>query len=82
MTAVMLLGLLLGMRHASGAEHVIAAATTVSRQRSRWSATVIGSPRGAGHTATILLVGGLIILFDVAIPPRLRSPWSSSSRSC
>jgi high-affinity nickel-transport protein len=71
MTAVMLLGLLLGMRHATDADHVIAVATIVSRQRSRWSATLIGSLWGVGHTATILVVGGLIIVFEVVIPPRL-----------
>jgi high-affinity nickel-transport protein len=71
MTGVMLLGLLLGMRHATDADHVIAVATIVSRQRSRWGATLIGSLWGLGHTATILVVGGVIILFDVVIPPRV-----------
>ena len=71
MTAVMLLGFLLGIRHATDADHVIAIATIVSRQRSRWSAALIGSLWGVGHTVTIVVVGGLIILFDLVIPPRL-----------
>jgi ABC-type nickel/cobalt efflux system permease component RcnA len=68
---IIVLGLLLGMRHATDPDHVIAVATIVSRQRSPWSAAVIGSLWGIGHTVTILLVGGAIIVFDVVIPPRV-----------
>ena len=68
---VILLGFLLGMRHATDPDHVIAVATIVTRQRSTRSAALIGSLWGLGHTATIMLVGGLIILFDVVIPPRI-----------
>ena len=68
---IIVLGLLLGMRHATDPDHVIAVATIVSRQRTAWGAALIGSLWGIGHTVTITLVGGLIILFDVVIPPRL-----------
>ncbi len=68
---VVLLGLILGMRHALDADHVIAVATIVSRQRSAWSAALIGGLWGIGHTVTIVLVGGAIIAFEVVIPPRL-----------
>ena len=66
-----MLGLLLGMRHATDPDHVIAVVTIVSRQRTPWGAAIIGSLWGIGHTITIMLVGGAIILFDVVIPPRL-----------
>jgi high-affinity nickel-transport protein len=66
-----MLGLLLGMRHATDPDHVIAVATIVSRQRNARGAAVIGSLWGLGHTVTITVVGGLIILFDLTIPPRL-----------
>jgi high-affinity nickel-transport protein len=65
------LGFLLGMRHATDPDHVIAVTTMVSRQQSTSSAALIGSLWGVGHTLTITLVGGLIILFDVVIPPRV-----------
>lgn len=68
---VIALGLLLGMRHATDPDHIIAVATIVSRQRSIRGAALIGSLWGIGHTVTIMLVGGAIILFDVAIPPRV-----------
>jgi high-affinity nickel-transport protein len=68
---VILLGFLLGMRHATDPDHVIAVATIVTRRRSARSAALIGGLWGIGHTATIMLVGGVIILFEVVIPPRM-----------
>jgi hypothetical protein len=65
------LGLLLGMRHSTDADHVVAISTIVSKQRSIRSAALIGSVWGLGHTITIVIVGSLIILFGVEIPPRL-----------
>lgn len=68
---VILLGFLLGMRHATDPDHVIAVATIVTRQQSARGAALIGGLWGIGHTATIMLVGGVIILFEVVIPPRI-----------
>jgi len=68
---IIVLGFLLGMRHATDPDHVIAVATIVSRQRTPWGAALIGSLWGLGHTVTIVLVGGAIILFGVVIPPRI-----------
>jgi high-affinity nickel-transport protein len=65
------LGFFLGMRHATDADHVIAVTTIVSRERSVWLATLIGSLWGVGHTLTIVAVGGAIVLLGVVIPPRV-----------
>jgi high-affinity nickel-transport protein len=65
------LGLLLGMRHSTDADHVVAVSTIVSKQRSIRQAGLIGSIWGLGHTLTIFAVGSVIILFGVVIPPRL-----------
>jgi high-affinity nickel-transport protein len=65
------LGLILGMRHSTDADHVVAISTIVSKQRSIRNAAFIGSVWGIGHTITIFIVGSLIILFGVEIPPRL-----------
>ena len=65
------LGLVLGMRHSTDADHVVAISTIVSKQRSIRNAAVIGSVWGLGHTITIFVVGSLIILFGVEIPPRV-----------
>ncbi len=68
---IIVLGFLLGMRHATDPDHVIAVATIVSRQRTAWGAALIGTLWGIGHTVTIMLVGGAIILFGLVIPPRI-----------
>lgn len=69
--SVLALGFLLGMRHATDPDHVVAVTTIVSQQRSVARAAGIGALWGAGHTATIVLVGGGILLFRLAVPPRL-----------
>ena len=66
-----LLGLLLGIRHAVDPDHVVAVAAIATGQRSIRRASAIGAMWGVGHTFTILLVGGAIIVFRIAIPPRL-----------
>jgi high-affinity nickel-transport protein len=69
--AVIGLGFVLGMRHATDPDHVIAVSTIVSRQRSIRQAGVIGALWGVGHTITIFCVGAAIILFNIVIPPRI-----------
>ncbi len=68
---VVVLGFLLGMLHATDADHVIAVSTIVSRQQHVGGAARVGLLWGVGHTFTILVVGSAIILFNVVIPARL-----------
>jgi ABC-type nickel/cobalt efflux system permease component RcnA len=67
--ALTALGFFLGMRHATDADHVIAVGTIVARQRTLRGGLLIGVAWGLGHTLTIVVVGGAIILFSVVIPP-------------
>jgi len=69
--AILALGFMLGMRHATDPDHVVAVTTIVSGQRSVKRAALIGAAWGVGHTLTILLVGSGIILFKWAIPARV-----------
>ena len=69
--AILSLGFVLGMRHATDPDHVVAVTTIVSNQRSMKRAALIGAAWGVGHTLTILLVGSGIILFKWVIPPRV-----------
>jgi len=62
-------GFLLGMRHATDADHVIAVTTILNRSRRFSHGTFIGAIWGLGHTITVLAVGILIIIFNVVIPP-------------
>src|SRR3954462_6565476 len=68
------LGFLLGMRHATDPDHVVAVTTIVSQQRSLARAARTGVLWGLGHTATIILGGGAIVLLKVrlaGIPARV-----------
>jgi sulfite exporter TauE/SafE len=66
-----LLGALLGLRHATDADHVVAVTTIVARQRSWLQAARIGAVWGIGHSVTLFLLGGAIIGFRLVIPPRI-----------
>jgi hypothetical protein len=63
--------LLLGMRHATDPDHVVAVTTIVSRERSVAKAAGIGAVWGLGHTITLLVVGGAIIAFKIGLDARL-----------
>ncbi len=65
------LGFFLGMRHAADADHVVAVTTIVTRERTVRNAALIGVIWGIGHTLTLLLVGGAIILLGIVIPSRV-----------
>ena len=67
----LVLGFLLGMRHATDADHVVAIATIVSREHSMAGSVLIGAAWGVGHTITVMAVGAAIIVFGVVIPPQL-----------
>jgi high-affinity nickel-transport protein len=63
--------LLLGMRHATDPDHIVAVSTIVNGERFAWRSSWIGVMWGLGHTLTIFVVGGAIILFKLAFTPRL-----------
>ena len=69
--SILLLGFVLGMRHATDADHVVAVTTIVSGEPSLRRASRVGVLWGLGHSLTILVVGGAIVVFRLAVPPRL-----------
>lgn len=69
--SILAIGFFLGMRHATDPDHVIAVTTIVTNHRSSARAALIGAFWGLGHTATILVVGAGIILFNLVIPVRV-----------
>jgi hypothetical protein len=69
--AVLGLGFVLGMRHATDVDHVAAVTALASRERSLRGALSLGTLWGVGHTLTVLLVGGAIVAFGLVIPERL-----------
>jgi len=69
--AIISLGFLLGMRHATDADHVVAVATIVARSKKLGTSWFLGACWGLGHTITVFLVGVAIILLKVKIPVRV-----------
>ena len=63
--------LMLGMRHATDSDHVVAVTAIASRERSVAKAAWLGALWGIGHTLTLLLVGGAIIAFKITFTPRV-----------
>jgi cytochrome c biogenesis protein CcdA len=69
--ALLGLGLALGIRHATDPDHVVAVMAISSRTRRWLPAARLGAIWGLGHTLTLFVVGALIILFNLTVPPRL-----------
>ncbi len=69
--AVLGLGLVFGLKHATEVDHVIAVSTIVSEQRKLSRAALVGGLWGVGHTASLMLVGAMVLLLRVAIPERV-----------
>jgi ABC-type nickel/cobalt efflux system permease component RcnA len=69
--AVLSLGLVFGLKHATEVDHVVAVSTIVSEHRSLWRAAIVGGLWGAGHTASLVVVGVVVLTLRVAIPERV-----------
>ncbi len=68
MTGILILGFLIGLRHALEADHLAAVATLVSRSPAAREAWPLGALWGLGHTATLFIVGGVVLALSSAIP--------------
>lgn len=62
------LGLLLGMRHALDADHIVAVSTLLARRPDLRRSGFIGLCWGCGHTATLLLIGVAVLALKITIP--------------
>lgn len=67
----LVLGFLLGLRHATDADHVIAVSTIVGRERHLLPAARVGALWGIGHTGAILLAGSVLIATGAVVPPAI-----------
>jgi cytochrome c biogenesis protein CcdA len=66
-----LAGFLIGLRHATDADHVAAVGAIVARERTVRGAALVGAAWGLGHTLTLLALGGAIVVFGLSVPPRV-----------
>ncbi len=69
-TSILALGFLLGMRHALDADHLAAVATLATRSRSVGHTLLQGVAWGTGHTLTLMLFGGAVLVLGLALPAR------------
>jgi len=68
---LILLGLTLGIKHATDPDHVIAVTAILTRERRFFSAAKVRLVWGLGHSATVLAVGMAIVFFKLKVPARL-----------
>ena len=66
----LVLGLLLGLKHATDADHVVAVTTIVSEYRNAWRGIWIGGSWGLGHTTPLLVLGIAILLLKESLLDR------------
>lgn len=66
--ALLGLGLVFGLKHATEADHIVAVSTIVSRQRSLLRSASVGALWGVGHTVSLILVGIVVLALRVAVP--------------
>lgn len=72
--AVLTIGLVFGLKHATEVDHVVAISTIVSRHKNVFRSALVGALWGAGHTASLLIVGVIVLSLRIAIPERV-SGW-------
>jgi len=64
-------GLLLGVKHALDADHVVAVTAIVSRTSSLLRSMLVGMNWGIGHTLTLFAVGLGVLVFKLTIPAKM-----------
>ena len=65
----LLLGLLLGMRHALEPDHLAAVSVLVTRRGNAGAGAVLGAIWGVGHTVALLAVGCVLAAIGSRLPP-------------
>ena len=71
--AVLGFGFLIGLKHATEADHLAAVSTIVAERRSVWSSALIGGFWGLGHTISLLAAGIFVLLLDFQISETVES---------
>jgi sulfite exporter TauE/SafE len=65
--AILGLGFLIGLKHATEADHLAAVSTIVTERRSLWSSAIVGGIWGLGHTISLLIVGIFVLLLNFQV---------------
>ena len=67
------LGFVLGLQHATDADHLVAVATIASRERRFGDGALVGVFWGLGHMTTLGLAGAIVVGFGLRVPSTLES---------
>ena len=67
----LILGFILGIKHAFEPDHVVAISTIATEQKNLFKSALIGTFWGLGHTTTLLITGFLVLLLKLSIPEKL-----------
>ncbi|WP_426453057.1 sulfite exporter TauE/SafE family protein [Paenibacillus sp. S-38] len=68
--SILALGFILGIKHAVEPDHVIAVSTIASQSKKLSRSSLAGVYWGIGHTATLFIVGVILILMKNEIPEK------------
>ena len=72
--AILGLGLVFGLKHATEVDHVVAISTIVSRHKNIFRSAFVGALWGAGHTLSLMAIAIVVLWFRIVIPERV-SGW-------
>lgn len=67
------LGLVLGLQHATEADHLTTVTTILTHEKNPLRAALVGAYWGLGHTVTLLLVGFLVLVLRFHFPESLHA---------
>lgn len=73
----LILGFLLGIKHAFEADHLVAVTTMVTEHKNAFKAALVGTFWGIGHTTTLFLIGLLVLLFKLTITEEFSTAFES-----
>lgn len=65
--SVLFIGFVLGLRHATEADHLAAVSTIVSEKKNLFTASIVGGFWGIGHTISLFAVGLVVIFLKLQI---------------
>jgi len=72
-TSALILGFLLGLKHAVEADHLAAVSTIVTEHSSLWRSSLVGALWGLGHSLALVPMAIAIVYLRIEISPRLAS---------
>ncbi len=68
---ILLLGFLMGLKHALETDHIAAVASLASKATSIREGLALGATWGLGHTITLFVFGSVVLMIDTMVPEQL-----------